>query len=86
VVPLDFTLTGTATDPDGRQIAGFKGTAVISRSDFGLTWNSVLETGGLLVSDEITLQFDVSAEQARDDAEAGTGDPAWWGSRPAGGQ
>ena len=66
VVPLDFTLTGTATDPDGQRIAGFKGSAVISRSDFGLTWNSVLETGGVLVGDDITLQLDVCAVKASD--------------------
>ena len=77
-VPLDFALTGMAADGPGHQLVGFDGSAVISRSDFGLTWNSVLETGGLLVGDEITLQFDVSAVQARDGEGEGLHEPAWW--------
>jgi len=34
---------------------------VINRKDFGITWNAALETGGVLVSDKITLEFEISA-------------------------
>ena len=58
-IPFDFE--GTATDPYGNLRAGFEGSVVISRKDYGVTWNTALETGGVLVSDKITLEFDVSA-------------------------
>ena len=60
-ITLDVEATGTATDPFGNLRAGFEGTGSLSRKDFGLTWNVALETGGLLVSDEIKLQLDISA-------------------------
>jgi len=60
-IDLDVELTGTATDPFGNVRAGFEGTGQLSRKDFGLVWNVALETGGLLVSDNIKLQLDVSA-------------------------
>jgi polyisoprenoid-binding protein YceI len=53
--------TGVATDPFGNVRAGFEGRAVISRKDFGLTWNVALEAGGVLVSDKVTIVLDVSA-------------------------
>ena len=58
-VPFDFE--GTATDPFGNLRAGFEGSVVINRKDYGVTWNAALEAGGVLVSDKITLEFDVSA-------------------------
>ena len=58
-VPFDFE--GVATDPFGNQRAGFEGKTVINRKDFGIEWNAALETGGVLVSEKITLEFEVSA-------------------------
>jgi polyisoprenoid-binding protein YceI len=58
-VPFDFE--GLATDPFGNQRAGFEGAVTINRKDYGITWNAALETGGVLVSDKIVLEFDVSA-------------------------
>jgi len=60
-IDLAVELTGTATDPFGNVRAGFEGTGELSRKDFGLVWNVALETGGLLVSDSIKLQLDISA-------------------------
>jgi polyisoprenoid-binding protein YceI len=60
-VEVDFTLTGSATDPWGNVRVGFEGALAIRRSDWGLTWNTVLDTGGVLVSDRIQIEFDVSA-------------------------
>jgi len=58
-IPLEFQ--GAATDPFGNQRVGFEGSVAISRSDYGITWNAALETGGVLVSDKIVLEFEVSA-------------------------
>jgi polyisoprenoid-binding protein YceI len=60
-VSVDFTLTGSAKDPWGNLRVGFEGALAIKRSDWGLTWNTVLDTGGVLVSDRIQIEFDVSA-------------------------
>jgi polyisoprenoid-binding protein YceI len=62
-VTVEFEYVGTAKDVYDNVRAGFEGKAVINRSDFGVTWNAPLETGGVLVSDKITLEFDISAIQ-----------------------
>jgi polyisoprenoid-binding protein YceI len=59
-VAVDFTLTGSARDPFGNTRVGFEGALAIKRSDWQLTWNAVLDTGGVLVSDRIQVEFDVS--------------------------
>jgi polyisoprenoid-binding protein YceI len=58
---IDLEFSGGATDPYGNQRVGFEGKAEILRSEWGLTWNAALETGGVLVSDKIKLNFDISA-------------------------
>lgn len=63
-VEIDFTLTGSAQDPFGNVRVGFEGALVIRRSDWGLTWNTPLDTGGVLVSDKVQIEFDVSAIRA----------------------
>ncbi|MGY5886086.1 YceI family protein [Modestobacter lacusdianchii] len=60
-VSVEFTLTGSALDPFGNTRVGFEGALAIKRSDWDLTWNAVLDTGGVLVSDRIQIEFDVSA-------------------------
>ena len=60
-VTIPFSFEGVATDPFGNERVGFEGQTVIKRSDFGLTWNAALETGGVLVSDKVTLELEVSA-------------------------
>jgi polyisoprenoid-binding protein YceI len=60
-VSVDFALTGSARDPWGNLRVGFEGAVAIKRSDWGLTWNTALDTGGVLVSDRIQIEFDVSA-------------------------
>ncbi|MGY1639269.1 YceI family protein [Geodermatophilus sp. SYSU D00742] len=60
-VSVDFTLTGSAKDPFGQTRVGFEGALAIKRSEWGLTWNTPLDTGGVLVSDRIQIEFDVSA-------------------------
>jgi polyisoprenoid-binding protein YceI len=46
-------------DPWGKERAGFTVTGKINRSDWGLTWNTLMETGGLMVSDEVTILCEV---------------------------
>jgi polyisoprenoid-binding protein YceI len=58
---IDLEFNGSAKDPFGNERVGFEGKAEILRSEWGLTWNAALETGGVLVSDKIKLNFDVSA-------------------------
>ena len=60
-VSIDFESNGSARDPFGNLRVGFEGSTTINRKDWGLTWNAALETGGVLVSEKIKLEFDVSA-------------------------
>lgn len=60
-ITIPFEYQGAATDPFGNQRVGFEGSVNISRADYGITWNAALETGGVLVSDKIVLEFEVSA-------------------------
>ena len=60
-VTIEFEQTGSAIDPFGNTRVGFEGEITVNRKDWGLTWNAALETGGVLVSDKITLEFEVSA-------------------------
>ena len=59
-VAVDFTLSGSAVDPFGNTRVGFEGALALRRSDWGLVWNAALETGGVLISDKVQLEFDVS--------------------------
>jgi len=62
-VTVEFEHTGSARDPFGNLRVGFEGGTTINRKDWGLSWNAALETGGVLVSEKIKLEFDVSAIQ-----------------------
>ena len=63
-VTIPFEFEGAATDPYGNLRVGFEGSVVINRKDYGVTWNAALETGGVLVSEKITLEFEVSPIKA----------------------
>lgn len=61
-VVLDATgPTDEVTDPMGHKRVGASATTTISRKDFGLTWNKPLESGGVVVGDEVAIQIDVEA-------------------------
>jgi polyisoprenoid-binding protein YceI len=60
-VKLDVTLNGTAVNPYGKTIASFSAETKLNRKDFGLNWNVALETGGVLVSDQIKLALEIQA-------------------------
>jgi polyisoprenoid-binding protein YceI len=58
-VVLDVTAEGRVRDPWGNDRAGFSAKGKISRGEYGLTWNQVLEAGGVAVGDEVKLSLDV---------------------------
>jgi polyisoprenoid-binding protein YceI len=60
-VELDAELTGRGKTPFGTEAAGFAAKTRISRKDWGLNWNVALETGGVLVSDNIDITIEVEA-------------------------
>ncbi|UJP11326.1 YceI family protein [Microbacterium sp. KUDC0406] len=59
--PVSFALDfgGFGTDPYGNYKAGASATTTINREDFGLTWNAALETGGVLVGKDVTINLDL---------------------------
>lgn len=65
-VSVDFDYTGTAVDPFGNERIGFEGSTTVKRKDWGVNWNAALETGGVLVSEKVTLEFEVSAIRTED--------------------
>jgi polyisoprenoid-binding protein YceI len=58
-VTLDVEFGGINKDPWGNEKAGFSVSGKISRKEWGLNWNAALETGGMLVSDEVRLNAEV---------------------------
>lgn len=60
-VTIPFEYGGAATDPFGNFRIGFDGSLTIDRREYNVLWNAPLETGGLLVSEKVTLEFEVSA-------------------------
>jgi polyisoprenoid-binding protein YceI len=59
-VALETELHGVAVDPFGNTRAGLTAETTISRKDFGLTWNAVLEAGGVLVSDKVAINLELA--------------------------
>jgi polyisoprenoid-binding protein YceI len=58
-ISLDVTTEGFVRDPWGNEKAGFSAVGHLNRTDYGLTWNAALETGGVLVGEEVKLHLDV---------------------------
>jgi polyisoprenoid-binding protein YceI len=67
-VTVDFEFIGTAVDPFGNLRVGFEGSTTINRRDWKVEWNAPLETGGVLVSDKVTLEVEVSAIKVTSEA------------------
>ncbi|MBT0771154.1 YceI family protein [Kineosporia sp. J2-2] len=62
-VEIKWEFNGIAADPWGTTKAGFDGTATINRGDWGISWNSALETGGFLISDKVKLVLEIEADK-----------------------
>jgi polyisoprenoid-binding protein YceI len=58
-IPLEYQ--GSAVDPYGNLRIGFEGSVSVDRRDWGINFNAALETGGVLVSNQVTLEFEISA-------------------------
>jgi polyisoprenoid-binding protein YceI len=58
---LSVSFEGTGKDPWGNDKVGFSGHGSIKRSDFGLTYNAALETGGVLIADEVKISLEIEA-------------------------
>ncbi len=58
-VVLDVKFLGSGKDPWGNERAGFRADLTINRHDYGLNWNELLETGGVLVGDDVEIRVDV---------------------------
>jgi polyisoprenoid-binding protein YceI len=60
-IPLTLELNGFGPDPYGGTRAGFTATAEINRRDFGVNFAAVMETGGAVVSDKVTIHLEIEA-------------------------
>lgn len=64
--PETFVVTyeGQGKNPYGQIVAGFSVNGTISRSEYGLTWNVALETGGVLIGDQVQISVEIEANPA----------------------
>jgi polyisoprenoid-binding protein YceI len=69
-VTFDLEYTGDVVDPWGNTRIGFEGSATVNRKDWGVSFNVALEAGGVLVSENVTLEFEVSAIRAAEEEAA----------------
>jgi polyisoprenoid-binding protein YceI len=60
-ISIDFEYNGAEIDPWGNTRVGFEGSTEVNRKDWGVNWNAALDSGGVLVSDKVKLEFDVAA-------------------------
>jgi polyisoprenoid-binding protein YceI len=69
-VELDVEVNGTGKDPWGNESASFSATTTINRKDWGIDWNKVLDSGGLLVGEKIDLILEVTGNVKKAEAPA----------------
>ncbi|MFA8439911.1 YceI family protein [Pueribacillus sp. YX66] len=62
-VTLSAKFEGVVKDPWGNEVAGLSAKGKIKRSDFGLTWNNTLETGGILIGDDVNIAIEIEAHK-----------------------
>jgi len=64
-ITLSGTFNGVSKDPWGNTRAGFAATGKINRKDFGMVWNKTLDTGGVAVGEDVTIQLDIECIKAK---------------------
>jgi polyisoprenoid-binding protein YceI len=64
-VTLSATFNGVTKDPWGNTRAGFSADGTLNRKDFGMVWNNVLDSGGLVVGDEVHIHLDIECIKAK---------------------
>jgi polyisoprenoid-binding protein YceI len=62
-VTFDVEYLGSGKSMNGKPIAGFVGSTVVNRKDFGINWNKALDQGGFLLGDEVTINIQIEADQ-----------------------
>jgi polyisoprenoid-binding protein YceI len=60
-IVLDVEYHGTSKNPWGKTVTGFSAKSTVNRKDFGLSWNALLETGGVAVSEKVKIEIEVEA-------------------------
>jgi polyisoprenoid-binding protein YceI len=72
VLPVTHLGSVATKDRQGREGAkgGFEASLTLNRKDFGITWNRVLDTGGFMLGDDVTVQINIEANKKMPDAEA----------------
>jgi polyisoprenoid-binding protein YceI len=65
-VTLDVEFHGTSKNPYGKTVAGLSARGTINRKDFGVSFNAILETGGVAVAEKVKLELDVEATAVED--------------------
>jgi polyisoprenoid-binding protein YceI len=60
-VSLPFTLAGVVTDPWGNTRLGLSAATSVNRQDYGISWSKKLDTGGLVVSDDVQIAIEIEA-------------------------
>jgi polyisoprenoid-binding protein YceI len=64
-ITLSGSFNGTTKDPWGNSRAGFNAEGKINRKDFGMVWNKALDSGGLVVGDEVQIRLDIECIKAK---------------------
>src|SRR5699024_6118438 len=64
-VTFDVEFGGKAPMPDGNDVYGFEAETKINREEFGLTWNAVLESGGVAVSKDVKIKVEIEVNPAK---------------------
>jgi polyisoprenoid-binding protein YceI len=64
VLTLPVTYLGEMKGMDGKSLIGFSVTTKLDRKEFGFNWNKALDNGGLLLSDEVTIEINIEAKQS----------------------
>jgi polyisoprenoid-binding protein YceI len=60
-ITFESEYTGAVLDPWGNTRVGFAGSLTVNRKDWGVNWNAALDAGGVVVSEKVVLEFDISA-------------------------
>jgi len=63
-VEIPFEMRGKITDPRGNERIAFEGSTKINRKDFGVNWNKTMDTGGVVVGDEVEIDLQIQAIKA----------------------
>ena len=64
-ISITFTLAGVVTDPWGNTRLGLSGGTKLNRQDYGISWNKSLDTGGLVVSNDVEIAIEIEAIKAK---------------------